>query len=162
MMKLLVMTMCLTLVSVTAWAGGCKKCKKGLMHDMKGLKKMVWLNQERLGVDDATMDQIYEVKVEAKKKVVMLKAEIKALAMDIRYELYKDEVAVPTIKELVDKKYTLKKKKAMVLIQAIADMKKLLTDEQKMELKKIKRECYMNKSGHGRGGKMKCGSCKKK
>jgi len=98
-------------------------------------------NQEELKLTDEQVAKIKDLKIQAKKDLIMKKAEIEVLAIDIKSKLYEDTINIEEINKLVDQKYELKKEKAKFLIENFANLKNILTAEQKEELKSLYRKC---------------------
>ena len=51
--------------------------------------------------------------------------------------IYKDKIDIKTIEKLIDQKYEIKKEKVKALINSYAELKNILSDEQKAKLKSI-------------------------
>ncbi|HDP16463.1 MAG TPA: hypothetical protein ENN16_01255 [Candidatus Omnitrophica bacterium] len=100
-------------------------------------------NQEELGLSDVQVKEIKDLKMATKKDMIMKKAEIDVLALDIKAGLWEDEIDVTALNGLVDKKYEIKKEKAKSLIAAYASLKGMLTKEQQVKLKELKAKCMM-------------------
>ena len=66
--------------------------------------------------------------------MVRKKADIKRFTIDIKTELAKNSIDTKAVGKLMKKKYAVKMDKAMVLVNAYAELKKILTDEQKKRL----------------------------
>mgnify|MGYP000282824940 CR=1 FL=1 len=62
------------------------------------------------------------------------------LKIDIKAKLWEDTIDKKGINKLIDKKYELKKEKAKALVDAYAQFKKILTEEQNKALKTIIRQ----------------------
>ena len=98
-------------------------------------------NEKELGLTDAQVEQIKNLKYETKKDIIKRKAEIDVLAVDIKRALWADTIDTDAINALIDKKYELKKAKAKTLVSAYAKLKATLTDEQKEKMKTLWSEC---------------------
>ena len=94
-------------------------------------------NADALGLSEEQVDKIKSLKSEAKKDLIMKKAEIEVLAIDIRALLHDNEVDVKAANDLIDKKYKIKKEKSKNLVQALADIKAVLSAEQHDKVKEI-------------------------
>lgn len=99
--------------------------------------KMMYVYQDEIGLSDEQMDKIKAIKIDLKKDLIMKKAQIQVIMVDVKAALYEDEINVEAVSALVDKKYEIKKAKMKKLIQAYADVKKILTQDQMDNLKKI-------------------------
>ncbi len=118
-------------------------------HQQKSVKekffkkvKMIYLYQGELNVTDKQLDQIHVLKVDLKKDLIMKKAELDIIKVDIRSLLQEDEIDVDAVNKLLDKKYEIKKAKSKKAVEAYAGLKKILSMEQIEKLKNIARE-YM-------------------
>ena len=69
--------------------------------------------------------------------MIRKKAEIDVISVDIRSKLWDETIDVSGINKLVDQKYDLKKEKTKSLIAAYAELKKILSEEQKGILKEL-------------------------
>lgn len=94
-------------------------------------------NGDELALSEEQEEAIRELKIELKKKLIRQEAEIDIAAVDIRAELMEDTVDLESVKPLVDKKYALKKEKAYSLVEAYAELKDTLNEEQKQTLKDL-------------------------
>lgn len=94
-------------------------------------------NQEALGLSEDQIEKIESLKLETKKGLILQEAEIEVLAIDIKSKLHEDTIDVKGIDALIDKKYDLKKANTKALIKSFADLKNLLTPEQKKTLKAL-------------------------
>ena len=138
----LVLVLCFVLCSSAALAKDAgRKGEDGFSLERKVLRKlgMVIRYQEDLGLTDEQVAQIRDLKVSVQKDLVKKQADIKLLAIDIKTALAEDTIDTKAVGKLIDKKYAVKKDKAMVLVKAYAELKKMLTDEQQKKFKTILR-----------------------
>ena len=105
-------------------------------------------NKDELKLSDNQITGIKNLKVNAKKNLIRKKAEIDVISVDIKSKLWDETIDVSGINKLVDQKYDLKKEKTKSLIAAYAELKKILSKEQKEILKELMR--------HTDRMKMKC------
>lgn len=148
------------LLTTLSFADDCPmgKCEKMVMRE-KSWSKMsiddaafhkahfILANASELGLNDSQIEKITVIKYNAKKTLIKADAEIESMALDIKQALGKPEIDVNQVNSLIDKKYSLKAKKAKDLIQAYVDIKKTLTSEQVKKLKDMYSMCMMNKCG---------------
>lgn len=99
-------------------------------------------NQEELGLSDAEVKKIKELKVAIKKDLITKKAEIDLIAIDIKAAMWEDMVEIDSVNTLIDRKYELKKQKAKSLVAACVALKGMLTKEQ---IKLLKGLCKKGK-----------------
>jgi hypothetical protein len=85
---------------------------------------------DQIGLTDDQMEKIKTLKLEVKKGLIRQNAELEILEMDVETALRGRPVDVKAVNLILDKKFEIKKAKARSLVQAIADLKAILTDEQ--------------------------------
>ncbi|MBU1863335.1 MAG: Spy/CpxP family protein refolding chaperone [Candidatus Omnitrophica bacterium] len=124
-------------------------------HQDKGIEDTFYhkahtiiMNQEELVLTDEQIAEIKALKLQTKKKLIREKAEIEIMGLDIKAALWEDTIDVTAVNALVDKKYERKKEKTKTLIAAYAQLKNMLTEEQKLSLKKIWKKSYQKKQKH--------------
>ena len=127
--------------SATAFAGGWGKggmCRKDGLDDKIYYKaKFMLMNEEELDLSDKQVDTIKDIKMATKREMVKKKAEIGLVKLDIKEKLYEDKVDPAAIDPLIDKKYDLKKAKAKYLVGQYAELKDVLTEKQKDQMKSL-------------------------
>lgn len=94
-------------------------------------------HEEELGLSDAQVDALTELKHGIKKQVIQSDAGIEVLKMDIMHGLRANPVDVEALNGLIDRKYELKKEKARLLVQGIASVKSTLKSEQYEKMKEL-------------------------
>ncbi|MFH1459484.1 MAG: hypothetical protein ABIG64_03810 [Candidatus Omnitrophota bacterium] len=120
----------------------------------------VYQNKEELKLTDAQMKQIKDLKIKLKKELIKNKAEIDLVAVDIKSQMYEEDIDVKALNQLVDKKFEFKKDKAKILINSYSQLNKIFTDEQKELLRNIKCKKMMRAKMAGKCMKcMKCMEC---
>ncbi|MDD4956829.1 MAG: Spy/CpxP family protein refolding chaperone [Candidatus Omnitrophica bacterium] len=114
--------------------------KKGM--DSKIYHKASYMvdNRDELGLTDEQVRQINAIKTAVKKEMIKKNAEIDLVAVDIKTMLQENKVDVKAARDLLDKKYELKKEKAKYLVGEYAALKDMLTDEQMGSLEKMWRD----------------------
>ena len=101
---------------------------------------MIMENGDELGLSDEITDKIKDLKMSTKKALVMKKAEIEVIGLDIKSLLHESTVNTEEINKLIDKKYELKKEKAKSIIAAYATLKGYLSEGQMDKLKELYKE----------------------
>lgn len=114
---------------------------KGLDSKVFCKARFLIQNREELKLTDEQVAKIKDLKIQAKKGLIMKKAEIEVLAIDIKAKLYEDTINIEELNKLVDQKYELKKAKAKFFVEKYANLKNILTAEQKEEVKALLRKC---------------------
>ncbi|MFH1877547.1 MAG: Spy/CpxP family protein refolding chaperone [Candidatus Omnitrophota bacterium] len=98
-------------------------------------------SQEEIGLSDEQIRKIKDIKMRVKKDLISKKAAIELLAVDIKSMLWEDKIDTKAIDKLIDQKYDIKKEKAKNLVAAYAELKSVLTDEQRAKAKKLWSDC---------------------
>lgn len=116
-------------------------------HNGHSLEKKVFYrfhlaiaNEVELGLSEEQYEKIKTLKINTKKDLIIKRAEIDVLKIDIKAKLWEDTIDKKGINKLIDKKYELKKEKAKALVDAYAQFKNIITEEQKKALKTIVRQ----------------------
>jgi len=128
---------CFTFLTTQVYAEHGKT--KGGHGDMEGKfykqAMLIITNQEELGISDAEVKTIKDLKIATKKDLIAKKAEIDLIAIDIKAALWEDTIDLGSVNTLIDRKYELKKQKTKALVAAYAALKGMLTKEQIKNLK---------------------------
>ena len=143
---ILVLLLCLSGVNYSYAGGGYKHGLDDKLHEKTHL---IFSNKEELGLSDSQVEKIKELKIATKKDIISKDASIDIMAVDIKAEMWKDPINVDKINKLIDKKYDIKKEKMKIIVKTYADIKDILTKDQKAKLKEI---CKKDKMAN----KMKC------
>ncbi len=134
----------LLLSGTMSFADGNSKGKHGdkSWFESKILKKAGFAlkNKDELGLTDEQYKKIKKIKYATKKEIIKSNAEVDLLVVDIKMQLWEEKINVPAIDKLIDQKYEIKKAKAKKLVQAYADLKSSLTEEQTEKLGDICRK----------------------
>lgn len=139
---------CLIVVPEAQAAGKGKYWCESEKYSSKGLDEMLFkkchfilMNKEELGLSEEQVDKVVALKTKAKKDNIMKEAEIEALAIDVKAELWKDEIDLNAVNKLIDTKYDLKKQNAKNLVASYAELKKILSESQMDKLKELWKKC---------------------
>lgn len=92
---------------------------------------------DELGLTEAKQEEIKDLKYKVKKELIHNDAEVDVLKIDIKRALYGHAIDVSAVNALLDQKYDLKKNKAKMLVQSLADLKQMLSDEQYQTMKDL-------------------------
>ena len=145
---LLVSFLCISIIAAGAsvYAYDKKESKGwGFEEKFNNKVKKIMSNAEELELSDVQLKQIKDLKIKTKKDLIRQKAEIDIIALDIKSEMYQDDIDKGTINKLIDKKYDLKKEQAKTVVGACADIQNILTKGQQEKMKAIMKKC--KKSG---------------
>jgi len=137
------------ILSTTSYAQRSHKGKsydKGHGLEQKFFHKLhlAIANDAKLGLSDEQFEKIKLLELNTRKGLIKPRAEIDVLKIEIKIKLWEDKIDKESINKLIDKKYEFKKAKAKVLVDAYAQFKNILTQEQKNILKAIIRKRHKN------------------
>ncbi len=134
------------MLSVSAVLAYESEKKKGRGHGYKDKfahkAYLILKNQDELGLSDDQVDKVKDLMIKTEKDLIMKKAEIETLGLDIKAKMWEDTIDTDAVNALIDQKYELKKAKAKYLVGARAALKNLLTADQSKTLKSL---CYKKK-----------------
>lgn len=102
---------------------------------------LILRNQEELGLSDEQINRIKDLKLKTRKDLIKSEAEIKIITLDINAKMTQETIDIAAINKLIDEKYELEKTKAKSLVKAYAELKNILTEEQKGKLKDLYKKC---------------------
>ncbi len=144
-----VLTLSVMPLEVYALDHGKTKGQKGHQWDLE--KKfsfkahLILAKKEELGLSDAQVAKIKELKMKTTKDLIRKDAEIKILALDIKAAMWEDPINTSAVNKLIDKKYDLKKEKTKSSIGAYTALKGILTKGQKEKMKGFLKKCKKQK-----------------
>ncbi len=113
-------------------------------------------NQEELGITDEQAKELRTLKLDTSKTSIRQNAEIAVIGVEIKALMWEDELDVAEVNKLIDKKYELKKEQAKAAVETCAQVRKILTKEQREQMKKM---CGNKSGGRKQAGKGKCQEC---
>ncbi len=92
---------------------------------------------DQIGLTDDQIEKIKKLKMDVKKGLIRQDAELEILMLDLETALRGRTVDVKAVNALLDEKFEIQKAKARSLVQAFAELKKVLTDEQYAKMKAL-------------------------
>lgn len=98
-------------------------------------------NKEGLGLTDEQVKKIKDLKMKAKKESIKAEADIEITALDIKSAMWEEKIDTEAVNALIDKKYELKKQNAKSMVKTYAELKGILTAEQKAKMKELYKAC---------------------
>ena len=98
-------------------------------------------NAEDLSLTDEQKVKVKNLKIDTKKEMIRRRSSIELVAVDIKSRMYDDPIDTSALDELIEKKYDLKKGRAKYLVGVMANLKSVLTQEQKDKMKNLKKWC---------------------
>ena len=139
--KCVVTLACMLMVCLfltTSYAGHDYGKEGYSMSDKVSKRAMRYLkNKSGLGLTDAQIKEIKDLKTNTKKQTIKDQAEIDLVATDIKAAMCEDPMDVTAVDALINKKYDLKKAKVKAQVKAYATLQNILTEEQKTKLKAL-------------------------
>jgi Spy/CpxP family protein refolding chaperone len=131
---------------------GCQMMGQGMMGGMRGMSRdrarhhkpwfrygvsLMLRNADRLGLSDEQKRQLYDIRVRYSKEIVKRNAELEIEEIDLEVLLNKSEFNLSEVKEALKKVESAKTQIKYLRIEAFVEAKKILTSEQKSDLKKL-------------------------
>jgi len=119
----------------------CLKCaqkaSKCKISKLKSKTKLLWENQEDLGLKDDQLEKIADIKHATIKELIQLKADKDIVKVDLKSLMYADTIDVDEANKLIDAKYQAKKDSAKVYIKAVSDIQQVLSKDQRSQWKEL-------------------------
>ena len=141
----------------TAYAGGhgggskCSKCtgeqKQCKVKKLKEKMSLYWAYKDELKLSEQQLQEIAHIKHEAMKQMIREGAEVKAIKVDVKTELWAPQIDVDKISPLIDAKYAAKATLAKTMVKALSEAQAILTEDQRQQMQEIKVDRYIAKSG---------------
>lgn len=154
--------------SVAEAGGKCQKCPKSQktkIEKLKGKAMMLWKHKDVLDLTDDQMKELKKIKHAAIKDMIRLQADVDVTKVDITAAMWEEQIDTGKVNKLIDTKYGAKNNIAKTYVKALADMQRVLTDEQRATWLQMRMWKKMNKSCCGKSGcskgKSDCGKCEK-
>lgn len=134
---------------------GCQKCQEkksrgdeghgrgagGKGSDLREMffkkSQMLWKHQAELGISEDQLAAISSLKAAVEKDLIQKDADSEVIGIDIQQRMMEDPIDVKAVNVLLDKKYEAKKAAARSLVSACAELRKILTEEQKQKMKQL-------------------------
>ena len=119
----------------------CSKCaekaKTCKILKLKAKAKLLWENQESLGIKDDQLEKIKDIKHAVIKELIQLKANREIVMVDLKSMLYEDLIDIDAANKLIDAKYDAKKSEAKAFTKAISDIQQVLSKDQRTQWKDL-------------------------
>ena len=99
-----------------SYAGHCSGGGKKRLSDKLFMKaSLILSHSESLGLTEDQVQQIKKLKLDTKKDLIMKKAEIDTVKVDIKSALWEPSIDLDAVNPLVEKKYEIKKAKSKAI-----------------------------------------------
>ena len=105
---------------------------KGMMKPWK-----LMMIGEKLGLSEDQRNRMREIMTSSKKKKIGLKCQIETIKVDLMSMMWQEQMNMQEIEQKVREVANLKADKKIAWIQAMNDMKNVLTPEQRQEMKEM-------------------------
>ncbi len=142
-----------------AYAGDAYKYHKkefGTSGKLFALAHLVIQHAEYLGLTQAQIGKIKDLKLKTKKNMIMEKAQIEVLELDVKSAMDQDVINIKDVDKLIDKKYDLKKAGAKELVEAYSELRNILNQNQRKMLDGLTKERFSEPHpGYGRPSGMR-------
>lgn len=105
---------------------------KGMMKPLK-----LMMIGEKLGLSEDQKNRMREIMTSSKKKKIGLKCQIETIKVDLMSMIWQEQMNMQEIEQKVREIANLKADKKIAWIQAMNDMKNVLTPEQRQKMKEM-------------------------
>jgi Spy/CpxP family protein refolding chaperone len=149
-------------VDSCAYGQGGGRADKDLLGKFCHKVAFVMDYEEEIALTEDQVKSIEDLKVNTRKNLIKVEADIDVVEIDIGEALNQDNIDVPAIDALIDKQYILKGEMAKNLAASFAALKVILTPEQKDKLKALLKARKEDVSGLDIRSTMRCPKCSSK
>jgi hypothetical protein len=104
-----------------------------------------WEYQDELGMSDADVQKIMELKIKTKKEHLKNEAQVECLSLDIMAGIWAPKPDAAAIKKLIDSKFELKRGGMKNMVDAFLALKGIFSKDQ---MKKLKEICKRQQCGN--------------
>lgn len=108
----------------------CAHCPLGKSSGLRALflnRVESLLNEEEIKLSEEKKAQILDLKLSTDKQLILLKAEISTIKMDLEAALQKEKLFMNSIYGFIDKKYETKKEIAVLYVDAIKSLEDIVS-----------------------------------
>jgi Spy/CpxP family protein refolding chaperone len=144
---------------------GCPTCGCGMGHGhgmgkgmgggMKQMFKMMpWkiiMHADELGLSEEQVGALRDRHAEAQKEMIRIGSQIKMNMIDVKNAVMREEIDMPTADAKVREIGKLKGDLMMGIIQAMQDMRQILTPDQRKKVKQMVMSWFKKGAMHGMG-----------
>lgn len=140
----------------------CPQCGMGFGHKMGcggmkgmggGMKAMfmimpwkIMMHAEELGLSEEQVAKIRNRHAEARKQMIQLKSQIKMNMIDVQNAIMSEEIDMPLAETKIREIGKLKSEKFLAMVQAMNDLRHIVTPEQRKKIKHMIME-WIKKGG---------------
>lgn len=119
------------------WADGHGHGGASLEERYFGEVYFILQHKRELGLTDEQIQAIKDRKFDVKRQGIQSEAQMQLIMLDLERELHKEAPAMEPLSALIDDKIEVKRTLSKAYLQAIVDLKLLLTPEQRKQTKEI-------------------------
>ncbi|MEN6372602.1 MAG: Spy/CpxP family protein refolding chaperone [Armatimonadota bacterium] len=117
---------------------GMMKCRgKGMKAMFKIMAWKIIKHSDEIGLSEEQIESLRNRKIEALKQMIQFKCQIKMNMLDVKNAVMREEIDMPTAESKIREIGKLKSDKYIAMIQAMQDMRNILTPEQRMKVKEM-------------------------
>ncbi|MEN6519655.1 MAG: periplasmic heavy metal sensor [Armatimonadota bacterium] len=117
---------------------GMMKCRgKGMKAMFKMMAWKIIKHSDEIGLSEEQIESFRNKKIEALKQMIQIKCQIKMNMLDVKNAVMREEIDMPTAEAKIKEIGKLKSDKYIAMIQAMQDMRNILTPEQRMKVKEM-------------------------
>ncbi len=136
---------------------GCPTCGCGMGgghgFGMKAMFMMmpwkVMMHAEELGISEEQVQKLRTRHIEAKKQMIRLGSQVKIAMIDVKDAVMREDMDLGAATAAIQEVAKLKAEKFTAMVQAIHDMREILTPEQRKKVKEMVMHWF--KKSHGMG-----------
>ena len=120
----------------------------GMMHSGKSPLMMIEQHADELGIDEATLERIWEVADRIQPEARKLRRSIKGLKKEIRTQMDSDAPDRTAVMQLLDQIGELQTETKKLEMSVMLDIHPMLTGEQREALRKFRKKQRQGKKGY--------------
>lgn len=116
----------------------------GMMKGKFGMKmmfkKIAWkmiMHSDKIGLSEEQLESLRNRHSEALKQMIQIKSQIKMNMIDVKNAVMREKIDMPTAESKIREIGKLKSDKYIAMIQAMQDMRNILTPEQHLKVKEM-------------------------
>lgn len=111
----------------------------------------VMMHADELGLSEEQVEKLRARHIEAKKQMIQLGSQKKIAMIDLKNAVMREEMDLATAKAKAEEVAKLKGEKLIAMIQAMHDMKEILTPQQREKIKAMVMHWFKKMHGMGMG-----------
>ena len=121
--------------------GYCHGGGRGMKGNFEGMfffkSHFLLENAEQLALTEKQQEEIQNLKLEVKKSLIKQEAEVEVVELDIAQRVHGKVIDTEAVNKLIDQKFELKKTELKFIVESMAKLKQILSDEQYAKMKEL-------------------------